>query len=795
AHEEPAGAGQGAADSADAADDGPRALPALRHVLLAGEPLYGADVLRWRARAGAAHPALLYNLYGPTETTLAKACYRVPPGARPAPNKVLPVGQPLPQTALLILSEDGALCPIGEIGEICIRTPFRTRGYLHDPARTAEVFVRNPLDPEGDAIYRTGDLGRYLPDRAVECLGRRDHQLKVNGVRVEPAEIEIAARRVDGVAEAVVVGHRGAARQIALSCYYTRRDDAPDALSNETLRAALARTLPPRAMPAFFIQLDELPKTISGKIARKQLPKPEALLYQQRAYVAPEGDTETQLAAIWSQVLGLRQISADHPFVELGGDSLKAIRVTAAIYRAFDVEITLQQLFGLRTVRALATAIDDAAQAEVASIPRVDDAASYPASHAQTRLWTLDQMEADAVAYNLPLAFDLRGPLDAARLQRAFDALIARHEALRTVFAFADGALRQIVRPPAPFALVRADLRGYDDPHAMCASRLAAERRTPFDLTAGPLLRGELLQLGDDLHVLAFTIHHIICDVWSLEVMVDELDALYRDPDAALPPLAIQVRDATVWQHARLADGALDGSRDFWRARFADGGPPPLALPTDARRPTVQTFRGATATRALSDDARAGLDALTRQLDASAFVVAQAALKVLLHRLTDARDVVVGTPVVGREHPDLARQIGLYVNTLALRDTLDPALAFDTLVGQVARTTADAVAHQGYPFDRLVEDLDLRRDDLSRSPLFDVMLVVQEMSRPIQLDGLETTNHAGETQWTTSRFDQVFHLMPDGDGWQLDVNYNVDLFSAQRIDRLAAGFDALLASA
>ncbi|HYH08470.1 MAG TPA: amino acid adenylation domain-containing protein [Thermoanaerobaculia bacterium] len=755
----------------------------IRHVLLAGEPLYGHDVNRWRAVMG--NSAQLVNLYGPSETTLAKAFHRIPDGPL-EPAKVVPIGHPLPNTAFLIL-EDNRLCDIGEIGEIYVKTPYRSLGYLNDPELTAAAFVDNPLHPgQNDLVYRTGDLGRYLPDRVIECLGRLDHQVKISGIRIEPAEIEHAVRRIEGIRETVVVAHKTANGTHALACYYTVGGEGSLRHSEGSLRSALATSLPSSMIPTFFIELASMPTTVSGKINRRALPRPEELLYEKREYRAPSTGLESRLATIWGDVLGLKKVSVDHPFVELGGDSLKGIRVVSAIYKELGVELGLKDLFASATIAALAPRIAEAKRTRIEEIPALPPAPDYPVSHAQHRLWTLDRMEIDSVAYNLPLAFHLRGAIDADKLRSAFARLVARHESLRTTFVTRGDSLRQrVAPPPATFTLPLIDLASHEDPDRAAEEILERDRSTGFGLEHGPLLRARLLRLGSAEHVLAVCLHHIICDVWSLNVLERELQVLYDDPAAPLEPLHIHYRDFAAWQNERLASGALDGDRAYWRDKLG-GELPVLELPTDSPRPAVQTFRGTTHRHRITGDA---LARLASTLDASPFVVLQALVKTLLHRWTAQRDLIVGSPVLGRQHPDLESQVGLYVNTLALRDDVDPELPFADLVARVKQTTHDAFAHQAFPFDVLIDELQLARD-MSHSPLFDVMLVVQEEDRQHF-----APPYGRENAWEFSRFDLVFHFTREGEDLVLDLNYNTDLFRAERAQAMAAQFETLLRNA
>jgi amino acid adenylation domain-containing protein/non-ribosomal peptide synthase protein (TIGR01720 family) len=767
-------------------------LPAVRHLLSAGEALYGSDAIRWMDATGGR--AELLNLYGPSETTLAKLFHRV--RERPAePNAVLPVGRPLPGTAVLILNDAGALCAIGEIGEIHIDTPFRSLGYYGDPGLTRRAFVPNPLAPgSADPVYRTGDLGRYLPDRGVELLGRTDRQVKVNGVRIELAEIEKAAMACEAVDRCVVVDQAHGARETSLACYYTLRRP----LSREALREHLAAWLPAAMLPAFFVQMEELPLNLNGKVDRRALPRPEELLYERIPFAPPAGETEERLAALWGERLGLRRVGVNTPFVDLGGSSLDAITLIGRVYQEFGAEVKVRAFFEHSTVRQLAALIGGRTRAAYAPIERTDDADDYPLSPAQRRLWVLQQMDPGSSAYHLPFAFDLAGPLDAAALTAAFTAVIARHESLRTTFTVRDGEPRQRVAPPPPRApLERIDLRAMSLPRqAGALQRHAREMASaPMDLATGPLLRVRLLQLAPDRHRLLVTLHHIIADGWSLDLLVGELSRGYAaartGTDPALPPLRIQYRDCAAWQNLLLAGDAAAAQRRFWHERLA--GAPALELATDFPRPSVRGGRGATLRARWDAETRGALERCARAANASLFQTLLAGLNVLLYRHTGQADLVVGTPVAERGHPDLEEQVGFYVNTLALRNHVQAGESFASLLSRVAAGALEAFEHQAYPFDRLVEELALERDP-GRAPLVEVMLILHNQARgSLSLPGLRV--RPLPVRQESSRFDLVLELVESGGGLELEITWDPDLFSAERVGGLAAQLHRLLRAA
>ena len=778
-------------------------LPALTHLLSAGEPLLAGDVTAWRAKAG--RSAKVVNLYGPSETTLAKLYHTVEEVPDDA-AQMLPIGRPLPNTEVRILNA-GRPCVVGEIGEIHIRTPYRTLGYLHAPDLTQVAFIPTPDgDGPADWLYRTGDLGRMRADGLIECLGRQDQQIKLAGVRFELAEIEAALREIPGVALAAakLFDQTTDGGGKLLAGYVTRTDRTTDPFPKEVVRAALDACLPSAAIPQTLTVLAKMPRTVSGKINRKSLPPPEDLFYADRDYVPPKGPTETALASVWAGLFGRSKIGVTIPFAAFGGDSLKAIAAIQGIWEACGVEVTLAQFFAATDIRDLAAQVDAKTTSTHQRIPQTPRTEDDPLSPAQRRLWQLDRMGIAAHAYNLPEAYRLVGPLNDAALETALRIVIARHDALRTVFRDRRGSPRQQLNAAFDWQLDRIDLRTADDVHAAIDGEINANARFAFDLSAGPLIRCTLIQLPDDpvsgqpCHGFLFNLHHIVGDLWSLGILVREIEQAYRtsvsgqQPDWA--PLTLQHRDVVAWQVSRLASGALDQSKAYWQAQLA-APLPTLDLPADRPRPPMQSFQGTTHRASFGKPLTEAIGRLADKQGTSRFAVLTALVKAWLHRLTGAADLVLGSPVANRDHPDLADQVGYLVNTVALRSQIDPIGSVGDLIAAVGQTVKDALVHQAYPFDRLVEELDLPRD-ISRSPVFDVMIVYQGFEdTALTLDGVQIEPLGAENAWSFSRYDLVFHLQDGEDGLILDLNYATALFDADRIARYCNQFFTLAAQA
>lgn len=756
-------------------------FPSLQLVFQSGDTLYGKDVNHWRHVIGT--HAELVNLYGPAEVTLLKTFHRIPPEPL-KPNEIVPIGKPITNTVILILSGH-TLCPPGKIGEIAVKSPFIVKGYYRSPELTAEKFVQNPLQNETrDIVYRTGDLGRYRPDMTIDFVGRLDSQVKVYGNRIELAEIESVLLAMPQIGQAVVVPHRTDEMENVLACYYTELEP----ISHTALREHILASLPDYMVPAYFIPMASLPLSLNGKVDRKALPKPEVLVIG--SYEAPVGTTEIQLAEIWGEILGLKRIGRANPFMEIGGDSLKAIRIIARMYKVFSVEVSVRDFFASPTIGALATFIDRARHTHYEPIPALPDAASYPLSHAQRRLWMLDQMEKGSAAYTMASAFVIEGSFSLAAFTQAIHTLHQRHETLRTTFIAIDGVPRQKIETATTPQITVRDVSHTPDPEHTAREYFTTEAARPFDLTTGPLYRIALLTLAPQRTAFVFSIHHIISDVWSLGVMTAELSTLYNGfrtgQTPHLPPLPIQYRDFAAWQNQKVNDPAtLQRDRTYWLQQLA-APLPVLDLPADFPRPPVKTYAGAVVHFTLDPAIAQPLRALATAQGASLFALLIALVRVLMFRYTAQEDLIIGTPVAGRVHPDLEPQIGFFLNTLALRDQVRADDRFCDLLMRVMATNTAGFDHQNYPFDQLVDELELLRD-VSRSPLFDLMVVLQNAGQiPFTLDGA-TVRELTQME-NISKFDLDFVFQENDDTIDVIVEYNRDLFVPQRIHNMAHHF-------
>ncbi|MBW8876584.1 MAG: amino acid adenylation domain-containing protein [Acidobacteria bacterium] len=784
-------------------ESAPDAIP-LRRLLVGVEPIPEPEL----ARIAELRPGLaVINGYGPAEATICATLHGVDwRQSRFDGASVTPIGRPVANSAVHVLDRSLEPVPVGVPGELYIAGAGVARGYFRRPAATAERFVPNPWNETGgERLYRTGDLARRHPDGKLEFLGRIDHQIKLRGFRIEPAEIEAALLAHPAVREAVVTvlapaGHaslEGREHRRLVAHVVGVEGGAP---SSRELRDFLRERLPSYMVPAAYVSLPALPLTPSGKLDRKALPepRPEGAVDES---AAPRTLTEELLAEIWAQVLGLERVGVEESFFDLGGHSLLATQVTARLREVLEVELPLRVLFQEPTVAGLARWVEEArrsSQGQVAPpIERASREGPLPLSFSQESLWFLDRLHPGGTAYNVPLTVRVTGRLGAPVLARALAAITRRHEILRTTFAVHGDLPIQVILPQPLASLAVVDLADLaPERKEREAHRLATQQmQLPFDLSQGPLLRPVLLRLGEESHVLVVSCHHIIVDGWSMGVFVRELSLLYTafhtGQPSPLPELPIQYADFAVWQRGWLQGEVLQAGLDHWRQVLT--GAPALALATDRPRRAGQSYRAADLRVALPAVVVSPLRALGRQRGATLFMALLSGFAALLERYTGQEDVIVGSPVAGRIRRELEGLIGFFVNTLVLRLDLAGDPAFDSLLGRVRETCITAYDHQDVPFEKLVADLQPTRD-LSRSPLFQVLF--QSLNTPrgeVVLPGLVLSPVAGEEN--TAKFELVLNVVETGEGLDLTLRYNAYLFEQATAARLIDHLSTLLAGA
>ncbi len=791
-------------------------VASLAWVFLVGDVLTRRDVDRLEALAPS---VTVVNYYGSTETQRAVGWHRCTgtgPGAAAGEREVLPLGRGIPDVQLLVLTPAGGLAGIGELGEIAVRSPHLALGYLDDPEQTAARFVVNPWRPDdpSDRCYRTGDLGRYRPDGEVEFAGRADHQVKIRGFRIELGEIEAALGRHPAVREAAVIAREDGGRERYLAAYVVAAPGAPAPAAAE-LRAHLAARLPDYMVPAAFVPLDALPLTPNRKLDRRALPAPEPAVAA--GSIAPRTPAESAVAALFGEVLGRSEVGAGDRFFDLGGHSLLAIRLLARLRRDFGVELPVRRLFEASSVAEVAAEVERLAAAggtAAESPPPIrpvpgrpeEGPEGAPPSFAQERLWFLEQYEPGTSLLLIPTVLSLSGALDPAALGAALTALVARQAALRTSFATADGRPLQRVAPPAPVALPLIDLGALPDAAGRRAAErlLAGEARRPLDVERGPLYRARLVRLAPGRHRLSWVMHHLVSDGWSVGVWLEELAALYRaavDGTApALAPLPVSYADFAAWQRDPRCAARFERELEWWRERLA-GAPDGIELPVDRPRPRRQTFRAGNLRQTLPPELTAAVKELAAGAGATPYMVFLAALSALLRRLTGESDVLIGSPIAGRNRPEIERLIGIFLNTLVLRVDAGgaeptPGPSFRELLGRAREAAVGAFAHQEVPFERLLAALEPRRDP-SRTPWFSVFLNLlghRDAATDRRLaPGL--TASLAPAPAVHAKFDWTLYVSDGADGLRISWVYNADLFSAERMAETARQLERLLRAA
>jgi tyrocidine synthetase-3 len=754
-----------------------------RLVFLSGDwiPVTMPDVLR-QAFSG----LRVVSLGGATEAAIWSNYY---PVGRVYPAwSSIPYGKPIQNARYYILDRDLQVCPLMVPGDLYIGGPCLAAGYINDVELTANKFITAPATaashqpltpksqilnpkheiptPKSQILYRTGDLARFWPDGNMEFLGRRDQQVKIRGYRIELGEIESQLSRHPTVEDVVVLARTDRGGHKYLCAYVV--SPPGDIGSEAELREYLSRDLPEYMIPAHFVKLPQIPLTANGKVDRSALPEPTVAA--KSAFAAPQNPLQQQLVTIWAEILKIdqRDIGIDSDFFELGGHSLNAAVVISKIRKTLHVGLPLRELFHRPTIRQLAGAIRHSAPAADKEAQLVEEREYYRLSSAQKRLYILQQMDPGNTVYNLPQAVRLQGEFDRQRLTRAFRQIIRRHDSFRTAFVMVQGEPVQRIQRDIGFEIDDddGDVEGFI---------------RPFDLSRPPLLRVGLVRghpSPEGTTVLMLDMHHIAADGTSMGILIREFAAAYQGQE--LPRLPLRYRDFSGWMNRYRHTPSYKEQQRYWLGQFA-GEIPVLNLPTDSPRPELQGFDGAAAAFDLTGEQTHNLNQLARQQGTTLYILLLTIFYVWLHKLSGQQDMVVGTPVEGRRQVDFGGTIGMFVNTLALRNHLAPDQAFDRLLLQVGEHTLSAFENQDYPFEELVDHLEVRRD-LGRNPLFDVMLALQNMEIPeARLPGLTFTPFALPQK--RAKFDLTLTVVERQARLDLLLEYAVRLFRKETIDR------------
>ncbi|WP_205625370.1 amino acid adenylation domain-containing protein [Flavobacterium sp. ABG] len=756
-------------------------LKSLRRIVVGGE-ICNKDLMEaWNEGYS------FYNKYGPTETTVTSTISFYDKGT--CNDREINIGRPIGNTQIYILDSQLSLVPVGVVGELCIGGSGVSRGYLNQEELTQEKFITNPFI-EGERIYKTGDLARWLADGSIEFIGRKDNQVKIRGYRIELGEVETTLSLLESVIQCCVLAKEDANGNKRLVGYVVVEGE----LNKTDLQDQLKVSLPEYMVPMIWVELDQMPLTSNGKLDRKALPDPDNSDLSTQEYVAPRTETEEQLAVIWQNLLGIEKIGVYDNFFELGGHSLLATRLVSMIRKELSIELAIREIFEYTTIAALGAHVS--VQSEGVLLPTIvaeERPARIPLSFSQERLWFLDQLQG-STEYHIPTVLRLEGTVDVSILSQTLQSIVSRHEVLRTVLLSEDGVGYQAIIPAENWKLEQVKITDV----SLFENSLQDYLMLPFDLAKEYKLRSCLYDLGNQQYVLACVLHHIASDGWSGGILVNEFMELYSalqsGRTAVLPELTLQYSDYAIWQRKYLEGAVLEAQLSYWQEKLQ--GVTTLSLPTDYARPSVQSMAGSSIFLVLDKEFSNSLNALCQREGVTLFMVMLSAFKVLLSRYSGQDDICVGTPIANRTQAELEGMIGFFINVLALRSDLGGNPSFKELLEKVKETTLDGYDHQLVPFEKVVDQMITNRD-MSTSPLFQVMFILQNTpelykEESLELQDIVLSDYGFET--SNSKFDLTLHITESNNGITLDMGYCTALFDKATIDRMLLHYKELLVS-
>ncbi|TXC81935.1 non-ribosomal peptide synthetase [Luteibaculum oceani] len=743
-------------------------LSHLKQVIFGGEALAVKQLKPWFNQFP---DVQLINMYGITETTVHVTYKEI--GKAEIEAGWSNIGKPIPTLGMLILDNQLNIVPEGVVGEMCIYGAGLSKGYLNRPKLTKEKFTHITA-PVSRYIYRSGDLARLKKNGEVEYIGRADSQVKIRGYRIEIGEINNVLLNLDQIKQSTVLAHKDARGESYLAAYYIGE------ISEQEVKRSLSAALPAHMIPSWFVPMDVFPLTKNGKLDVKAFPIPHLDRLTTENIVLPHTPTEKQLQSIWSEVLGIEEFGADQGFFEVGGHSLAAAKVVGKIHESFGKQIELSFLFANPSIQRLAQKLDEQQSAKAKRIPKVAKSEFYPCSSAEQRIFVIHQMHTEDTTYNIPGVFEVDGALNLERLQKAVNDLVERHDVLRTNFFMQNNAVHRTVHDQREVPIsVKSSERAL--------SEEIGEFVRPFDLEKEALFRIQITYIGQHIYLL-FDIHHIICDGISMEILISELNDLYQG--TRLSPLDIGYKDFASWQKQWVKGADYQKEKAYWLEQFEEE-VPVLNLPTDFVRPAVKSNEGARYHFQIPAELGNKIRTLAKEVEASPFTVFLTGLKLLLAKYSGQTDLIIGTPVSGRTHPELDAIMGMMVNTLAIRSQLNWNTPLIKALEEVRLSSYNALSNQNYPFEDLLDALNVHRD-MSRNPLFDVMFSYQH-------DGTETIRFS-ESNFTPINFEHPISKMDltldvagkDNGGFNLSIEYATKLFKKSTIERLSQHFTYLL---
>ncbi|MCB2311578.1 amino acid adenylation domain-containing protein [Clostridium tagluense] len=712
----------------------------------------------------------LYDHYGPTETTVVSITTK-------CNINESTIGKPLQNNQIAIINKNKNMQPIGVPGELCILGDGLARGYLNRTQLTAEKFINNPFISE-KRMYKTGDLARWMPDGNIEFLGRIDHQVKIRGFRIELGEIESQLLNHKSIKEAIVLDKEDENGSKYLCAYFVSEKE----LTVGELRTYLSKNLPEYMIPSYFVQLDKMPLTPNGKIDRKALPKPDGSIVTGAEYEVARNEVEEKLVAIWRDVLAAERIGINDNFFELGGHSLKATTLVLKIHKELNVAVPLREIFKSPTIKGTSEYIESTEKSIYSSIEIVEEKEYYEASSAQKRMYLLQQFDLDSTGYNMPGVMLIDGRVEAERLEKSFALLIRRHETLRTSFETIEDKIIQRVDGSVNFKLDRFEV-GFIESTDKAVDSIVRDFVKAFDLNKAPLLRVGLIKLEEEKYILMFDMHHIISDGVSMGILINEFVKIYEENELEL--LRIQYKDYSQWQNSLLKSDLMREQKEYWIDRFSNE-IPVLNIPTDFIRPTIQSFEGDSISFKLNRELTKDLKRISKETGSTMYMVLLSGVNILLSKYSGQEDIIVGSPIAGRPHADLEKIIGIFVNTLAMRNYPEGSRTYEDFLKEVKENALKAYENQDYQFDELIDKLSIPRD-ISRNPLFDVMFTMDNMdSEEFRLKDLVLKGYKQEHK--VAKFDLTFSASEVGDEIIFELEYSKKLYKIETIERMVEHF-------
>lgn len=750
-------------------DEKKAALEKLRTIILTGEQIPVELINKFYRK----YKIGLINAYGQSECSDDTLHYKIPYNTD---TTVVPIGRPSNNTKVYILSEDGQVQPIGVRGELYISGEGLADGYLNRDELTKQKFLQNPFIP-GKRMYRTGDYAKWRSDGNVEYLGRVDRQVKVRGFRIEVAEIELRLLKHEAIRDTVVSVHKDSSQNNILCAYIVLKKD----IEENQLRHYLEQQLPEYMIPSHFIRMDSLPVSPNGKVNRKALPDPAEIMNSWTQYVAPETELEKRLVSIYAEVLNTDKIGITDNFFNRGGNSLVATKLISKLHKEMQVGISLSEIFKRPTIKAMCELIGNMAQHDYTRIEFTEKREYYQVSSSQKRLFIINQIEGSSVKYNMPNAIILEGKLDRERFDISFKSLLQRHEILRTSFDLIDGEPIQKVHESVDFEI------DYIDSDEDSMDKLVDEFVRPFDLGKAPLIRVRLIRISEERHLLVYDMHHIVSDGVSIGIILRDFSALYQGKE--LPNLEIQYKDFSTWQNRLFQSSSFKKQEEYWMDIFK-GQIPVLNLPMDYQRPAKQRFMGETVFFELGSKETRGLRKIAHETGTTMYMLLLSILNVLLSKYSGQEDIVVGSPIAGRKHADLEDLVGVFINILAMRNYVNNSASFLNLLTDVKENSLKAYENQEYPFEELIEKLNIKRD-MGRNPLFDVLFALHNnRNENYKLDELDIIQY--KSKFNVARYDITLDAIESGDEIEFSLEYCKSLFKKDRMERFAQHFRAIV---